>query len=725
MPDVPRLARRLLAEWPLVAAAAALLSLLWLPRFMPSRASLEEAAVARLRDLHLRNDLEGVEGGASAFLRDAPDSAFAGEVHALRGRAALKRIDANPAFGAQAWSELSAARRAGFRPAEMARLQRDSGHALLDRGRSAEAAEAFRELIEVDPAARLDLGRALAARAARRPAEAEALTREILELAATSHGLLPPERKIDAVLAAARLARRAGRAEDALPVLIAAIQESPADRGLLQLERGRTLASLDRKAEALAAMDLADELLKDQPATRTARVLAQLELRARAGLPDAPALAETLDTPAARRLGHVLTALWRLGLDRSRGLYELSDALGEFRSLRDLEEDGMDLPWIKRSLRAAARVEDDPSSLARAAGALGRLHRLEPEDVELLLDRAAALRRIGDLLKPVDATAAAARFAEAGEAFDQASVSEGLDLLGQERASREGAEAYVKADRFAPAARLYRRWHEFGPRRNAEGLLLQARALRKARLPAAADVYGEYASRAKPGDPGLPEALLERGRLRAELGDLEGALTEFDRLLTEDLGVSPDAAEWEAALLERGRTLLELGRTDKARRALAEYLERYATAGEVRAGASEASYLLGRAAMEQRDWEGALEALERAVSADPADERTAAIQREARFLRGDLFFALGRYDDAERAYAEASRRHAGSPDRLWGVVGRARALAKLGRLEEARREARTGRALYDEGKDALETSFSGRGKTYWTAALEILEKEVR
>src|SRR5688572_32196679 len=130
MPDVlRRLAplRRVLAEWPLIAAAAALLSLLWLPRFLPSRASLEEAAVARLRDLHLKNDLRGVEEGGRVFLRDVPDSPFAGEVHALRGRAALKRMEANPrVFGALAWSELSAARARGFRPDDMVRLQREA-----------------------------------------------------------------------------------------------------------------------------------------------------------------------------------------------------------------------------------------------------------------------------------------------------------------------------------------------------------------------------------------------------------------------------------------------------------------------------------------------------------------------------------------------------------------------------------------------------------------------
>ncbi|HEX7900496.1 MAG TPA: hypothetical protein VF950_22215, partial [Planctomycetota bacterium] len=201
MPDVPRLARRVLAEWPLIAAAAALLSLVWLPRFMPSRASLEEAAVARLRDFHLKNDLDRVEEGGRVFLRDVPDSPFAGEVHALRGRAALRRMDANPAFGALAWSELSAARRAGFKPEEMARLQREAAHALLDHGRSDEAITAFRELLAdgADPAAGLDLGRALAARAARRPDEAEALTAELLELAVAARGLLPPERKSEAV----------------------------------------------------------------------------------------------------------------------------------------------------------------------------------------------------------------------------------------------------------------------------------------------------------------------------------------------------------------------------------------------------------------------------------------------------------------------------------------------------------------------------------------------
>jgi tetratricopeptide (TPR) repeat protein len=705
MPEAPgpsRL-RRLKAEWPLLAAALALLSLVWLPRFLPSRAAVEESAVARLRELRARGDLQGLEDAAARFLNESPDSPHAGEVHALRASAALARPGLDAASASHAWAQLRSARRLGFRKEEMAALQRDTADALLDRGRSAEAVDAFRELLDDDPLAGLRLGRALAARAARRPDEAEALSAEILSLAAAARERLPAERKIEAVVAAARLTRRAGRPADAMPLLLRALDEFPAERGRIQLERGRSLASLDRKPEALALLDLAEELLKDDPARRDELVLAQLDLRVRGGLP-AAGLLERLEAVPARRSGRLL-----LALPRPR---EAAEVLAELPSWRAAEDAGLDIPWIKRALRAAAGSDQDPGALEDAAAALRQLRRLEPEDASLLLEEGGALRRAG-------------RFADAGEVYERAAEVDGLDLASQERAAKEGAEAYVKAERYAAAARLYERWTSCSPRRNAEGLLLRARCLRLARLPEAVEAYGEYVARARPGDPGLPEALLERGRLLVESGERETALAHFERLLTEDLGLSPDAAEWEAALLEKGRALLELRRADAARRALAEYLERYAEAGETRKGAVEAAYLLARAAMEQRDWEGALGALERALASDVVDPRAEDLRREARFLRGDLLLALGRYAEAERAYADASRRHAGTSERLWGVVGRARALVKLGRLEEARREARGARALFDEGRGDFETSFAGQGKAYWNEALESLEREVR
>lgn len=706
MPEAagPSRLRRLKAEWPLLAAALALLSLVWLPRFLPSRAALEEAAVARLRELRARGDLQGLEDAAARFLNESPDSPHAGEVHALRARAALARPGLDAGSASHAWAQLRSARRLGFRKEEMAALQRDTADALLDRGRSAEAVDAFRELLDDDPLAGLRLGRALAARAARRPDEAEALSAEILSLAAAARERLPAERKIEAVVAAARLTRRAGRPADAMPLLLRALDEFPAERGRIQLERGRSLASLDRKPEALALLDLAEELLKDDPARRDELVLAQLDLRVRGGLPAAAGLLESLEAAPARRSGRLL-----LALPRPR---EAAEVLAELPSWRPAEDAGLDIPWIKRALRAAAGSDKDPGALADAAAALRQLRRLEPEDASLLLEEGGALRRAG-------------RFADAGEVYERAAEVDGLDLASQERAAKEGAEAYVKAERYAAAARLYERWTSCSPRRNAEGLLLRARCLRLARLPEAVEAYGEYVARARPGDPGLPEALLERGRLLVESGDREPALAHFERLLTEDLGLSPDAAEWEAALLEKGRALLELRRADAARRALAEYLERYAEAGETRKGAVEAAYLLARAAMEQRDWEGALGALERALASDVVDPRAEDLRREARFLRGDLLLALGRYAEAERSYADASRRHAGTSERLWGVVGRARALVKLGRLEEARREARGARALFDESRGDFETSFAGQGKAYWNEALESLEREVR
>lgn len=744
MPESRRsaLLRRLRTDWPLLGAAAALLSLLLIPRFIPSRDDLDEEVLRLLYAQFDAHAFEAVEDAARGFLIDSPGSPLSGEVHSLRGRAALALavVDPDPALPARAWAELGAARRFGFRPGETAVDQARAAHLLLDRGRSDEAAAAFRELLAggADPAAAFDLGRVLAARAARRPRDAAVLVAEILELAEAAKRRLPPERRFEAVVAAAKLCRRSGRTEDVLPLLEQALREAagPVERGRLRLEQALCFVRLDRKSEALAALETAGDLLKDDVPSRPARSLAVLELHARAGLTDVPALAEEIDPPV-RPVARLYAALWRLSLDRPRGLRDVAELLAAVPALRPLDDAGVDLDWMKRAVRSAAAAEEDPAAVGAAAEAFVQLRRLEPEDVVLLVDRAQALRRQSELLRRGDPAAAAARAGEAGESFAAAAANDGLDVAGQEGAARAGAEAFERAGRPADAARLHRAWYAFSPRRNGEGLLREARALNRAGLQRRAlEAYAEYAGRARPGDPGLPEALLERGRILAALGERAEAAAAFQRLLTEDVGITPEAAEWEAALLGRGRALLELGqaaeegdakaeRMAEARRTLAEYIERYATDGAPRAGVVEASYLLGRAAMEARDWTGAVDALARAAAAEPADERARLYQKEARFLRGDLYFAAGRYDEAERAYAEASRRHAGSPDRLWGVIGRARALARLGRVDEARREARTGRALFEESRPGYEASFDGKGRDYWIAALETIEKELR
>jgi hypothetical protein len=54
------------------------------------------------------------------------------------------------------------------------------------------------------------------------------------------------------------------------------------------------------------------------------------------------------------------------------------------------------------------------------------------------------------------------------------------------------------------------------------------------------------------------------------------------------------------------------------------------------------------------------------------------------------------------------------------MIGRARALSRLERKEEARRDYTTARALFDQDK-----AFAGRGREYWEIALDAVAREVR
>jgi hypothetical protein len=98
----------------------------------------------------------------------------------------------------------------------------------------------------------------------------------------------------------------------------------------------------------------------------------------------------------------------------------------------------------------------------------------------------------------------------------------------------------------------------------------------------------------------------------------------------------------------------------------------------------------------------------------------AARLTEARFVEGDLQLTLDNPAAAFQAYGEAMRRATDPEDRLRGMIGRARALSRLQRKEEARQDYSNARALFDGDR-----SFAGRGRDYWEIALDALAREVR
>jgi predicted Zn-dependent protease len=95
--------------------------------------------------------------------------------------------------------------------------------------------------------------------------------------------------------------------------------------------------------------------------------------------------------------------------------------------------------------------------------------------------------------------------------------------------------------------------------------------------------------------------------------------------------------------------------------------------GPAEAGESAEEWFERGAALEARDREGALEAYERAIAADPA-------LLKARINLGCLLHEAGRFDRAEAVYREAIRIHGGDPVLLYdlGVL-----LEDMGRKKEA------------------------------------------
>ncbi len=656
---IGRACRVAVREWPLALAVLGAASLLLLPRAAASGAFRERRALDELSRL-APGDAGEFDRRLLDFLRTASASSAA-EARRLAVDAALLRIRRGDGAAleeaARAREHLAALERPGRGP-ELARL-------LLNRGYFPEAAAVAREA-----GAAAELALALAE---------DALLPEARARAEEFAARLPAGRRAEGILLRVEVEARAGRTEDALAAL----------GGAFPLERARLLARLDRPDEALAAVR------PEAEAGSEAARLAELGISIRFGRtlrrePDR-------SSPAAR----VLLAAGAGDPDR------LAAALGSLRGPEPLEDARLDLSWIAARLRSAAAESGEPARHARAFAALGRLY---PGVASHFLDQAAAWRRAAELSPP---SGARAGYRSAAEAF--ALASSRLDGASLVRAVRDAARSFDAAGEHARAAAFHRRAFELDPRGNPDGLFLQAESLARGGIwrPGAVEAYGAYLDAVAPGDPLLPSALLSRGRLLEALGEHRAALADYDRVLRDDLGIGPRTPEWEEALLARGRVRLELLQ-EGGRRDLEEYLERYAGETPPRAGAVEAAVLLGRAAALAGDPEAGLGALARALTLPAPDERRRAFRREAAHLRADLLLAAGRHAEAERAYEDALRDATDGSDRIGSLLGRARALARLGRTGEAREEQRQASALAGRTPSAA-----------WRGELEAVARELR
>ena len=715
----------LVREMPLVGALLALGSLALMPLLAPAHlrgVPTDGETLDRLSHRVDAGEAEAALAGLRAFRRERP----AGGPHAAEAHFQLSRALLASARGAavsrtdrldEAWSEASFARLRGFRPARVRALQREIAAFLHEHGFARESAARLGELMRDADEPGLALLRAddLATLAFREPDRRDAHLAEALELLDRYFKAVPAAERLAQVLAQVHVLWRAGRHEEMLPLLLRALEESPQplQLGRLQLERGKALSRLGRSAEAHAALDEAEELMAREDALRDQARFFRAELYARAGNPEGEAIWRKLvqDRSALASLADLSLGIAGLGAGDPAAIDRLEAGLKGLQAPDLLVETGFNLPAFLAALRRSWETENEAPRVLRCASLLRELRRLFPAYAEVAWDLAGALRRAP----------------EPGEAADQYLDAARLGGGRAETGVREAAATCREGRLTVRAAALYRKVHEVRPSENLEDLFLQGECLREAGLrPDALAVYGLYAASAGAADLHTARAVLERGRILAELGKPSEALAELDRVLrAEEIASDPRKAEWAEALLERGRILLEGRRLKEARASLLECAERYAEEPARRPLAARAVYHLARAAAEDREWPEALARLsefERLAAGEPS---LGALHREARFLRGEAHHAREEYEEAARVFGNAYHEFASAEDRLRGLVGCARAHARLGRLDEARRDLEIGRRLHEGARAELDRSLAGHGKTYWTSTLESLRGELQ
>jgi tetratricopeptide (TPR) repeat protein len=657
-------------EWPLWIALAGILSLFLLPR----AAGLGSEPAPDLRavdDLRRETDPDRL----SAYVDRHPEDA---EAKVLFARAVVARAKAGQFPGA------AALQRAWTLAPD---LRRDLAALMSEYGLHQDAVARFRELYDQgrDADLALDFVPALTRLAAADPALRHALLDEASTRISEYLRVAAPDRRVPGLVAQARIYREEKRDEDLIALLSKELTDarSAGDRGLIHLERGRAFARLGkhREMEAMSSFDEAEKLLAD-PFLKGLAVVHQAELFAAAGNPDGLDFCARLiagESPAAP-LAQLVAGTFQLKTRPTVALDALKSGFARIRRPSMIDEQTFGFARIYSAILAAG--DRDAASIANL---LGEVSRLKPVSTTVVMDHAAMLLR-------------ARRYEEAADRFLAAGA-----VLRAADACEEGGLHLRAAALYARAGDVYHR----------------AVSLRKAGdLPGAIAAYEDVVIRSGPSGSFTGLALVEK----AELQPPQKALETLDRVLkAREVATSPQRDDWARALLGQGRALVRLSRPSEAGKLLREFLERYPESP----AAIEAAWLLVGVAVEERKWK---DALERLVELDATAMRIsetdrapyAEMLREARFVKGDVHYNLDDFAAADRAYRDAVGQEAGSEERLWGLIGRARALARLERKDEARRHYASARAILDE-----RAAPAGRGREYWEIALDALEKEVR
>jgi len=712
---------RAVREWPLAIAVAAIVSLLFVPRVVRFESDGIPREVDALRREVEEGDPAAAEARLVAFLARNPSGPARIEATLLLARAALSRGRAGQYPGAETLNRAASILSKASGSSEFAGLRSEAAEQLFEYGRPREAAAHYRDLYAEtrNPEFALALARALIRRATLDPENRHELLAWASGPISDALGVATPGLRIRAVRVEAELHRAAGREEDLLALLARELAETrvPADRGLLQLERGRTFARQGRNMEALAAFDEAERLLQD-PLLKGMAQVHQAELFVRSENPEGVEICKRIQVSGSPATPFALIVLGVRDLKArpAAGLEELWSGFSQIRRPRLADDAGFDPAWAISALRSSADRETDPERLLRHAAIFGEIVRLQPLATRLGFDYASLLLR-------------ARRFEAAADRFLATGLSELAEPEDRERALLSAADACAEGGLQLRAAGLYKDYYEFRPVSNTAGLFHRASSLKKAGdAEGAMAGFEEYLRKAGPSGTYAGTALIEKAALLGAAERWTEALAVVDRVLkAREVATAPDKDDWAQALLARGRALLRLHRAADARKSLEEYLERYAEGAVPTPASLEAAGLLVEVAIEERQWKTGLDRLRlmetfagRLTDADKAP--FAGRLREARFVEGDLQFCLGDYAAAYRSYGEAVRHTSGPEDRLRGLIGRARSLTRLERLEEARKEYTRAIVIFDEDKDK---PYGVRGREYWEIALEALAREVR
>ncbi len=232
----------------------------------------------------------------------------------------------------------------------------------------------------------------------------------------------------------------------------------------------------------------------------------------------------------------------------------------------------------------------------------------------------------------------------------------------------------------------------------------------------------------------------------------KGQPAEAQRLLEENLespALTPASVEWRDSLFALGRLLYWQQQFEEAAKRLDEAVRRYPDTPEAlvaryllaecsrQAARAESQRLeservesvrvaryqklrelLAAAAEQFRQAQEALVRQQDQRSLSPLEK---AALRNAVFASGDVLYALGRYDEAVRAYRQAIQRYQHSPEVLEAYLQTARALRQLNQPDEARAALEQARSVLGRLKaDAAFAQTTNYTAQQWQELLDEL-----